>query len=90
MKLTLTLEEAKGRTAYGLILEAAQTQQPLIVMLEDGVAVSIQQYQPAAEVMEDLTKLEPLPQFSIGIPIGWKDAIYGKDETGSASADNEW
>lgn len=76
MGLTLTVEEAKNRTAYDLIQEAAQTRQPLIVMLENGSAISIQQYQPAAEVREDMPKLEPLPQFSIGIPEGWKDALY--------------
>ena len=29
--------------------------------------------------------LKPLPQFSVGIPEGWKDALYGLD--GSASTD---
>ena len=76
MGRTLTLEEAKSRTAYDLIQEAAQNQQPLIVMLENGAAVSIQQYQRTAEVIENLPKLEPLPQFSVGIPEGWKDALY--------------
>ncbi len=76
MGWTLTVEEAKSRTAYDLIQEAAQNQQPLIIMLENGTAISVQQYQPAAEVMEDTPKLEPLPQFSIGIPEGWKDALY--------------
>lgn len=76
MGLTLTVEEAKNRTAYDFIQEAIRTQQPLIVMLENGPGVIIQQYHPAAEVIEDTPKLRPLPQFSIGIPEGWKDALY--------------
>ncbi len=47
MELMLTLEEAKSRTAYDLIQAAAQMQQPLIVMLENGQGVIIQQHEPA-------------------------------------------
>ena len=76
MGRTITAEEAKSCTGYDLVQEAAQTHQPLIVTLEDGTTVSIQQYQSVAEIVEDLPKLEPLPQFSVGIPQGWKDALY--------------
>ena len=44
----------------------------------------------APDVLEEAPKLEPLPTFSGSIPEGWKEAIYGKDGTGSASADNDW
>ncbi len=76
MGLTLTVEEAKSRTAYDLIQEAAQNQQPLIVMLEDGTAISIQQYEPNNYASAEHPALEPLPQFSVGVPKGWKDALY--------------
>ncbi len=75
MGLTLTWEEAKGRTALDLIQEAISGHEPLIVSLEDGTTVSIQEYQPSEQTGEALT-LEPLPQFSVSIPEGWQDAIY--------------
>ncbi len=76
MGRTITAEEAKSRTGYDLVQEAAQNQQPLIVMLENGSRVSIQQYQPPAGAEAELLTLEPLPQFSVGIPKEWKDALY--------------
>jgi hypothetical protein len=30
----------------------------------------------AHDVSEEAPKLEPLPQFSVGVPAGWKDALY--------------
>ncbi len=30
----------------------------------------------ASDVSEEPPKLEPLPQFSVGVPAGWKDALY--------------
>ena len=27
-------------------------------------------------VLEEVPKLEPLPQFSVGVPAGWKNALY--------------
>lgn len=76
MGLTLTLEEAKGRTALDLIQEAIGGHEPLIVSLEDGTTVSIQEYQPLEQPQEETLTLEPLPQFSISIPEGWQNAIY--------------
>ena len=76
MGRTITAEEAKSRTGYDLVQEAVQTHQPLIVTLEDGTAVSIQQYAPSVEILEELPELELLPQFSVGVPEGWKDALY--------------
>jgi hypothetical protein len=77
MELTLTIEEAKSRTAYDLIQEAAQTQPPLIVMLENGPGVIIQQYAPevhsSAEMPLTLKPLLTLPGY---VPDGWEDAIY--------------
>ena len=32
----------------------------------------------APDVSEEVPKLEPLPQFSVGVPAGWKDALYDK------------
>ena len=76
MGRTITAEEAKSRTGYDLVQEAIQTHQPLIVTLEDGATVSIQQYAPSVKILEEIPKLEPLPQFSVGVPKGWKDALY--------------
>lgn len=42
------------------------------------------------DAVENPPKLELLPTFSCSIPKSWKDAIYGEDGTGSASADNDW
>lgn len=76
MGRTVTLNEIENQSVSELMQEASQRQEPLIVMLENGKAVFIQQYQPTAEVREELPKLKPLPQFSVGIPEGWKDALY--------------
>ena len=76
MGRTVTLNEIENQSVSELMQEASQRQEPLIVMLEDGSSVSIQQYQPAAEVVEEVPKMEPLPQFSVGVPEGWKDAFY--------------
>jgi hypothetical protein len=76
MEFTLTLEEAKSLTAYDLIQKAAQTQQSLIVMLEDGTAVSIQQYAPQIHSSEETPlTLKPLLTLPGYIPDGWKDAV---------------
>ena len=77
MGLTLTVEEARNRTAYDLIQEAAQNQQPLIVMLEDGTAMSIQQYAPQVLPSEETPlQLKPLLTLPGYVPDRWKDAIY--------------
>lgn len=77
MGLTLTVEEAKSRTAYDLIQEAIQTQQPLIVMLEDGTAMSVQQYRPLLHSSEGAPlTLKPLLTLPGYVPDGWEDAIY--------------
>jgi hypothetical protein len=76
MEFTLTLEEAKSRTAYDFIQEATQSRQPLIVMLEDGPAVSIQQYAPQIHSSEETPlTLKPLLTLPGYIPDGWKDAV---------------
>ena len=46
--------------------------------------------EPKPDLTPEMPKLKPLPTFACSIPEGWKDAIYGKDGTGSASADNDW
>lgn len=76
MGRTLTLEDVKDHTATELLREAAHNNGPLIVTLEDGTAVALTQYQPEEQAAEPVWVLEPLPQFSVTIPEGWKDAIY--------------
>lgn len=76
MSRTVTVEEAKSRTGYELVQEAAQTHQPLIVTLENGATVSIQQYQPAAKTTDELLALKPLLTLPGSVPPGWKNAIY--------------
>lgn len=76
MGRTVTVEEAKNRTGYDLVQEAVQTHQPLIVTLEDGTDVLIQQYQPTAKVTENSPMLKPLLTLPGSVPSGWKDALY--------------
>ncbi len=77
MGRTITAEEAKSSTGYDLVQEAARSQQPLIVMLEDGTAVSVQQYAPQALPSEETApKLKPLLTLPGYVPVGWKDALY--------------
>ena len=76
MGRTVTLNEIENQSVSELMQEASQRQEPLIVMLENGKAVFIQQYQPAAEVMEELPALKPLLTLPGSVPHGWKDAIY--------------
>ena len=76
MGRTVTLNEIENQSVSELMQEASQRQEPLIVILENGRAVFIQQYQPAVEVMKDLPKLEPLLTLPGSVPSGWKDALY--------------
>ncbi len=81
MGRTVTLNEIKDHSVSDLMQEARRRQEPLIVMLEDGTAVSIQQYQPIEETIAEETIAEPpalkplltLPGF---VPAGWKDELY--------------
>ena len=83
MGLTLTLTEARNRTAYDLIQQAIQDSEPLIVALEDGTTVSIQQYQPTEVGNKEEPALKPLAKLEGFIPPGWKDYVYGEDGTGT-------
>ena len=76
MGRTVTLNEIENQSVSELMQDASQRQDPLIVMLENGKAVFIQQYQPTEEVMEDLPKLKPLLTLPGSVPSGWKDALY--------------
>lgn len=84
MGRTMTLDEVKERSVTELLQEAAQTNGPLIVTLDDGTAVALTQYQPEIQSAEQELVLEPLPQLEGSIPAGWKDAIYGEDGSGRA------
>lgn len=50
MGRTMTLEDIKYHTATELLQEAAHHNGPLIVMLEDGTAVALTQYQPEKQL----------------------------------------
>ena len=39
---------------------------------------------------EEVPMLAPLSQFSMYIPEGWKDAIYGPDGSGSSGDREDW
>ena len=39
---------------------------------------------------EELLTLKPLLTLPGSVPAGWKNAVYGWDGAGSASADNDW
>ena len=45
--------------------------------------------QAASDVAEEVPKIEPLPQFSVGVPAGWKDALYDEPEP-CAEAHGYW
>ena len=63
----------------------------VLVMEEDKkniISNLVQEAMPNAA--EEPPKLEPLLTLPGFILEGWKDAIYGKDGTGSTSADNAW
>ena len=85
MGRTVTAEEAKRRTGYDLVQEAGQTHQPLIVILEDGTMMAIQQYQPP-ELTEKTPVLQPLLKLPGSVPAGWKDDFYEQNEAGSTNA----
>jgi len=76
MGRTVTLNGVKNHSVSELLQEAVQTHQPLIVTLEDGTAVSIQQYQPSAELTEEMPILKPLLTLPGSVPSGWKDEFY--------------
>ena len=74
MGRTMTLEEVGDRNATDLLREVASRQEPLTIILEAGVNVTLEVERFAEPVAP--VELKPLPQFSVSIPEGWKDAIY--------------
>ena len=76
MGRTVTSDEIEGRFAADFLQEVVQGQEPLIVRLENGTSVFIQQYQPSVEIMDEVPKLKPLLTLPGYVPDGWKDAIY--------------
>ena len=90
MGRTVTSDEIKGRFATDLLQEVVQGQEPLIVRLENGTSVFIQQYEPSAASLQERPNLKPLLTLPGYVPDGWKDAVYGRDGSGSAGADNDW
>ena len=83
MGRTVTLNEVENQSVSELMQEASQRQEPLIVMPENRKAVFIHQYQPMVEVVENSRKLEPLPQFSVGVPASGKDTLYDEQHSGT-------
>ena len=74
MGRTMTLEEVGDRNATDLLREVASRQEPLTIILEAGVNVTLEVErfaEPAAPV-----ELKPLILLSGYVPNGWKDAIY--------------
>ena len=75
MGRTITLEEVGNRNATDLLREVARGQEPLTIILEAGVNVTLE-VERLAEPAAPL-KLKPLVLLSGYVPDGWKDAIYG-------------
>jgi len=82
MGRTITLEEVGDRNATDLLREVARRSEPLTIVLEGGVNVTLEVEHPAEPAAA--LELKPLPQFSVSIPEGWKDAIYGLTGAGIA------
>ncbi len=83
MGRTITREDAKNRSALDFLEEIMQGEMPLIVTLENGKTVSIQEYQPTANLKEGSLVLKPLAKLEGYTPGGWKDFVYGEDGTGT-------
>ena len=61
----LNLEDVKGRALGDLLREVLRNQEPVTVVMEEGLAVEIR---PVG--------LKPLPVLKGSVPSGWKDGIY--------------
>jgi hypothetical protein len=83
MGRTMTLEEARDRTVYDLVQEAAHGHGPLIISLEDGSTVSVQGHQGEEQPGAEAPTLEPLPKLAVSVPANWKDMVYGEDGSGT-------
>ena len=66
---TMTLEALKGQSLEELLQQVADQRVTVTVLLPDGTEV----------VIEPKPRLKPLPVFEGHVPVGWKDAVYGRD-----------
>jgi len=82
MGRTITLEEVGDRNATDLLREVARRSEPLTIVLEGGVNVTLEverSAEPAAAL-----ELKPLILPSGYVPDGWKDAVCGCTGAGIA------
>ncbi len=77
MGRTITLEEVGDRNATDLLREVARRTEPLTIVLEGGVNVTLEVERSAEPVAASAAALElkPLILLSGYVPDGWKDAI---------------
>jgi hypothetical protein len=66
---TMTLEALKGQSLEELLQQVADQRVTVTVLLPDGTEV----------VIEPRPRLKPLPILEGHVPVGWKDAVYGRD-----------
>jgi hypothetical protein len=66
---TMTLEALKGQSLEGLLQQVADQRVTVTVLLPDGTEV----------VIEPKPRLKLLPVLEGHVPVGWKDAVYGRD-----------
>ena len=76
MGQTVTVDEFRGRFVPDFLAEVVQGHEPLIVRLDNGKAVMLQQYEPSETASEQHLELKPLLTLPGSVPSGWKDALY--------------